>query len=235
MLSFESDNKDNSKDEEELEGEEKEDEKNKLIINDKGFDLFTKDSNGFIPQSYQKINQPINNQTVNKYQKPIPYHQISKTTNNNLKLNPLKEDIIKSQNPVKTNVDGEPVKKKKKKKNKKKEINSNYGWCVFSEENGSQYDNCLEVLKKDKTTRNAIIMYNRPEIYKDYKRDGMHDMICTMYFTAISAITRVPYILFCTASAGLSSIIGTNISNEAILTIHFEYLQLITGLLYFLQ
>ena len=64
-------------------------------------------------------------------------------------------------------------------KDEKKQINSNYGWCVFSEENGSQYDNCLEVLKKDKTTRNAIIMYNRPEIYKDYKRDGMHDMICT--------------------------------------------------------
>lgn len=66
-------------------------------------------------------------------------------------------------------------------KDDKKQINSNYGWCVFSEENGSQYDNCLEVLKKDKTTRNAIIVYNRPEIYKDYKRDGMHDMICTMY------------------------------------------------------
>ena len=65
-------------------------------------------------------------------------------------------------------------------KDEKKEINSNYGWCVFSEENGSQYDNCLEVLKKDKTTRNAIIVYNRPSIYKDYKRDGMHDMICTI-------------------------------------------------------
>lgn len=65
-------------------------------------------------------------------------------------------------------------------KDEKKEINSNYGWCVFSEDNGSQYDNCLEVLKKDKSTRNAIIMYNRPEIYKDYKRDGMHDMICTI-------------------------------------------------------
>lgn len=66
-------------------------------------------------------------------------------------------------------------------KDDKKEINSNYGWCVFSEENGSQYDECLNVLRKDKTTRNAIIVYNRPSIYKDYKRDGMHDMICTMY------------------------------------------------------
>lgn len=63
----------------------------------------------------------------------------------------------------------------------KKLINSNYGWCVFSEENGSQYDNCLDVLSRDPSTRNAIIMYNRPSIYAEYKRDGMHDMICTLY------------------------------------------------------
>ena len=66
-------------------------------------------------------------------------------------------------------------------KDEKKEINSNYGWCVFSEANGSQYDSCLSVLKKDDTSRNAIIVYQRPEIYRDYKRDGMHDMICTFY------------------------------------------------------
>lgn len=63
----------------------------------------------------------------------------------------------------------------------KKEVNSNYGYLLFSKKNGSQYDNCLKVLKKDKCTRNAIIMYNRPEIYKDYLRDGMHDMICTIF------------------------------------------------------
>lgn len=66
-------------------------------------------------------------------------------------------------------------------KDDKKEVNSNYGWCVFSQENGSQYDNALNVLTKDKTTRNGIIIYNRPSIYADYKRDGMHDMICTFY------------------------------------------------------
>lgn len=63
----------------------------------------------------------------------------------------------------------------------KKLVNSNYGWCVFSEENGSQYDNCLATLIKDKTTRNAIIMYERPSMYADYKKDGMHDMICTFF------------------------------------------------------
>lgn len=66
-------------------------------------------------------------------------------------------------------------------KDDKKLINSNYGWCVFSEENGSQFDNALNILKKDPTSRNAIIMYNRPSIYKDYQRDGMRDMICTFY------------------------------------------------------
>lgn len=66
-------------------------------------------------------------------------------------------------------------------KDDKKEVNSNYGWCVFSEDNYSQYDNCLEILRKDSTSRNGIIMYNRPSIYKDYKRNGCHDMICTFF------------------------------------------------------
>ena len=66
-------------------------------------------------------------------------------------------------------------------KDEKKEINSNYGYLLFNENNGNQYQNCLNVLLKDPVTRNAIIVYNRPNIYKDYVRDGMHDMICTMF------------------------------------------------------
>lgn len=66
-------------------------------------------------------------------------------------------------------------------KDERKEVNSNYGYLLFNEENGSQYDNCLDVLLKDKTSRNAIIVYNRPSIYDEYTRDGMHDMICTMF------------------------------------------------------
>lgn len=66
-------------------------------------------------------------------------------------------------------------------KDSKKEVNSNYGYLLFNKGNGSQYQNCLNVLKKDKSSRNGIIVYNRPSIYKDYLRDGMHDMICTMF------------------------------------------------------
>ena len=63
----------------------------------------------------------------------------------------------------------------------KKEINSNYGYLVFSEGNCSQFSKCLEALKKDKLTRNALIIYNRPSIHEDYVRNGMHDMICTVF------------------------------------------------------
>ena len=66
-------------------------------------------------------------------------------------------------------------------KDDKKEVNSNYGWLLFNEKNCNQYENCLKVLKSDKSTRNAVIVYNRPNIYAEYLRDGMHDMICTMF------------------------------------------------------
>ncbi len=66
-------------------------------------------------------------------------------------------------------------------KDNDRRINSNYGWCVFSSENGSQYDNCLKYLARSPDTRNAIIVYNRPSIYKDMVENGKHDMICTMY------------------------------------------------------
>lgn len=57
-------------------------------------------------------------------------------------------------------------------------INSNYGWAIYSEENGSQYENCLNKLIEDNHTREAIMIYNRPSMWKDYNRDGMHDFMC---------------------------------------------------------
>lgn len=63
----------------------------------------------------------------------------------------------------------------------KKEVNSNYGYLLFNKGNGYQYQNCLKTLRNDKSTRNAIINYNRPSIYSEYLRNGMHDMICTMF------------------------------------------------------
>jgi len=58
-------------------------------------------------------------------------------------------------------------------------INSNYGWCIYSEENGSQYKNCLEELKLNKFSRRAVMIYQRPSMWEDYNRDGMSDFMCT--------------------------------------------------------
>lgn len=58
-------------------------------------------------------------------------------------------------------------------------INSNYGWCIFSEENYSQLKNCINRLKDDKHTREACMIYNRPAMQYDFNKNGMHDFMCT--------------------------------------------------------
>jgi len=57
-------------------------------------------------------------------------------------------------------------------------INSNYGWCIFSEENGNQFLNCAQHLIDDNHTREAIMIYNRPSMQQDYNKNGMHDFMC---------------------------------------------------------
>ena len=58
-------------------------------------------------------------------------------------------------------------------------INSNYGYLIWSEENGRQYDHVLNELKKNPNSRRASMIYNRPTMHSDYCADGMSDFICT--------------------------------------------------------
>lgn len=58
-------------------------------------------------------------------------------------------------------------------------INSNYGYLVWSEENGSQYENVKSELQKNPNSRRAVMIYNRPSMHADYCADGMSDFICT--------------------------------------------------------
>ena len=57
-------------------------------------------------------------------------------------------------------------------------INSNYGWCIWSKDNGYQYDHCLQKLLNDQHTREAIMIYNRPSMQWEYEKNGMHDFMC---------------------------------------------------------
>jgi thymidylate synthase len=58
-------------------------------------------------------------------------------------------------------------------------INSNYGWCVYSEANFNQYKNVLLELSKNSCSRRAVMIYNRPSMHNDYNVDGMSDFMCT--------------------------------------------------------
>lgn len=59
------------------------------------------------------------------------------------------------------------------------EINSNYGWMIWSKENGSQYQNCLWQLINDPVTREATMIYNRPSMHVDATVNHKHDFCCT--------------------------------------------------------
>lgn len=59
------------------------------------------------------------------------------------------------------------------------QINSNYGWCIFSEENYNQYMHVLLELQKNPNSRRAVMLYNRPSMHIDFKSEGMNDFICT--------------------------------------------------------
>lgn len=58
-------------------------------------------------------------------------------------------------------------------------INSNYGWMIWSKDNGYQFDSCFKKLLDDPHTREACMIYNRPSMQEEYNKGGMHDFCCT--------------------------------------------------------
>lgn len=76
-------------------------------------------------------------------------------------------------------------------------INSNYGWCIYSTENGfsqypagvtipdqflendSQYHRTLDELRRNPESRRAIMIYTRPTMWLDYNKNGRSDFMCT--------------------------------------------------------
>ena len=58
-------------------------------------------------------------------------------------------------------------------------INSNYGWCIFSSQNGSQFHHVLQELKNNPDSRRAVMLYNRPTMHTDATTLGRQDFVCT--------------------------------------------------------
>lgn len=76
-----------------------------------------------------------------------------------------------------------PVIWKENAANTRGEINSNYGYLVYSPENGDQYEHVRRELKSNPSSRRATIVYTRPSIHVDYSRSGINDFICTNVVT----------------------------------------------------
>jgi thymidylate synthase len=58
-------------------------------------------------------------------------------------------------------------------------INSNYGWCVYSKDNGNQFIKVAEELCKNPDSRRANMIYTRPSMHEDFNKNGMSDFMCT--------------------------------------------------------
>ena len=59
------------------------------------------------------------------------------------------------------------------------EINSNYGYLIYSPKFSNQYENVLHELLKNPDGRRATMVYNRPSIWNEYNENGKNDFICT--------------------------------------------------------
>lgn len=58
-------------------------------------------------------------------------------------------------------------------------VNSNYGWAVYSPENGQQFARVVAELRKNPESRRAEIIYTRPTMWDEYNVDGRSDFMCT--------------------------------------------------------
>jgi len=63
--------------------------------------------------------------------------------------------------------------------NKYGEINSNYGLLIYSDKYFQQYGMVLDELIRNKDSRRASMIYQRPSIWLDYEENGKNDFICT--------------------------------------------------------
>lgn len=59
------------------------------------------------------------------------------------------------------------------------EINSNYGYLIFSDKYCRQYEMVLDELIMNPDGRRASMIYNRPSIWLEYDEGGKSDFICT--------------------------------------------------------
>jgi thymidylate synthase len=84
-------------------------------------------------------------------------------------------------------------------------VNSNYGWCAWSEENGRQFDHVIAELRKNPESRRAVMIYTRPSMWEEYGCDGRSDFMCT---NAVQYLVRDGAVHACVQMRSNDSVIG---------------------------
>lgn len=74
-------------------------------------------------------------------------------------------------------------------------INSNYGWCIFSPSNSLQYKNCLNKLIEDNSSRQACMIYTRPQMQYEWNINGRKDFMCTFATHQLIRNNKLNYIV----------------------------------------
>jgi thymidylate synthase len=59
------------------------------------------------------------------------------------------------------------------------EINSNYGHLIYSNKYHNQQTKAVYDLYRNPDSRRAMMVYNRPSIWVEYRENGKNDFICT--------------------------------------------------------
>lgn len=76
-------------------------------------------------------------------------------------------------------IDKDPPKAWQMTANRHGEINSNYGHLIFSDKYHNQFDQVVNELRKNKDSRRASMIYQRPSIWLEYNDQCKNDFICT--------------------------------------------------------
>lgn len=74
-------------------------------------------------------------------------------------------------------------------------INSNYGWCIYSNLNFNQYDFALNELIKHPDSRRACMLYTRPSMNVEYNKNGMSDYMCTTHSQVFIRNNQLYYLI----------------------------------------
>jgi thymidylate synthase len=89
-------------------------------------------------------------------------------------------------------------------------VNSNYGWCIFSSENGYQFDHAVKSLLKNRDGRQSVCIYTRPSIQREWNdgKNAAHDFICTYSTQHLIRDGKLHYVVYMRSNDAIFGLIN---------------------------